>query len=305
MSIVELIKSERKMSFNHWRYRLLHWSFGIEPSKPEESKLPRFLYTHYCPLFHLTNILLLVLPIVLLAKGIWGVVNYLGEKLHCLLEGLDEWFVTRFPPRPSPEVTLEMEVMQMLGRLEASAFQVFDKYWEYFALRHKHLTREQAEVKHAELLQQLKDAIAAKKEEEKQFKDSITYWINFSRVFFRCGLFFLYALIAFCLVYFLWRLLLVVSAIVLLIATVAMLATGVVFAVFYVGKYILGTSSGSKWGPIVKDALCGALDKTCGFFKRAWQVLSIFYEDNCPPITIVSATEEQIERVVENGQEAS
>lgn len=61
-SLFNLIKKERKLSFDNWRYRLLHWYNGISPETPEDSTLPRYLYTHYCPLFHLTNMLLVLFP---------------------------------------------------------------------------------------------------------------------------------------------------------------------------------------------------------------------------------------------------
>lgn len=66
--LLESIKGEKNLSFNHWRYRLLHWTFGISPEYPHESSLPRFLYTHYCPLFHLTNMLAIVSPITLVIR---------------------------------------------------------------------------------------------------------------------------------------------------------------------------------------------------------------------------------------------
>ena len=34
MSILDSIKEERKLSFNHWRYRILHWAFNAEPPDP-------------------------------------------------------------------------------------------------------------------------------------------------------------------------------------------------------------------------------------------------------------------------------
>lgn len=68
MNFIQVIKRPRHLTFNHWRYRILHWTFNIEPSTPEESSLPNFLYTHYCPLFHMTNMLLLVSPITLILK---------------------------------------------------------------------------------------------------------------------------------------------------------------------------------------------------------------------------------------------
>lgn len=77
MSLISYIKRDRDFSFNFWRYRLLHWTFGIEkPKSAHLSPLPMFLYTHYCPLFHLTNILVIMMPLILLFK--MGVATILG-----------------------------------------------------------------------------------------------------------------------------------------------------------------------------------------------------------------------------------
>jgi len=60
------IKSDKKLHFSHWRFKILHWAFGIDPKSPNESKLPKYLYTKYCPLFHLTNLIVLFsIPILL------------------------------------------------------------------------------------------------------------------------------------------------------------------------------------------------------------------------------------------------
>lgn len=79
MSLVEYIKRDRELDFKHWRYRLLHWTFGADPKSPKDSPMPGFLYTHYCPLFHMTNILAIVSPFVLLIKilvsAVIGAVN--------------------------------------------------------------------------------------------------------------------------------------------------------------------------------------------------------------------------------------
>src|SRR5581483_7783366 len=68
MSILSSLKEERRLSMKHWRYRLLHWAFGVEGKRPEETGLPHFLYTHYCPLFHLTNLIAIISPVILFFK---------------------------------------------------------------------------------------------------------------------------------------------------------------------------------------------------------------------------------------------
>lgn len=68
--ILESIKRDRQYSFSHWRYRLLHWTFSVDPKTPAESPLPQMLYTHLCPIFHLANILVIFFPLIVFVKAI-------------------------------------------------------------------------------------------------------------------------------------------------------------------------------------------------------------------------------------------
>ncbi len=117
-SILAKIKGEKKLSFNSFRYRILHWSFFLHwpfsktPKSPEESPLPNFLYTHYCPLFHLTNLLvfpgllftvpahivaLIGVSIVFLACGVIQGVGIVFSKITNAIESYREWREKRFP----------------------------------------------------------------------------------------------------------------------------------------------------------------------------------------------------------------
>lgn len=81
MGIIEAIKAPKNLSFYHWRYRILHWVFNVGAKTPEESPLPNYLYTHYCPLFHLTNILFLLFPIIFCCKAAYSI----GKSAYKLL----------------------------------------------------------------------------------------------------------------------------------------------------------------------------------------------------------------------------
>lgn len=65
-----ILQRRKKLSLNHWRYRLLHWCFNVKADNntPFSNNLPRCLYTHYCPLFHLTNLIAIFCPIILIVK---------------------------------------------------------------------------------------------------------------------------------------------------------------------------------------------------------------------------------------------
>ena len=78
MSAIDYIKRDRDLTFSHWRYRILHWTFGVKAKTPDSSPLPTFLYTHYCPLFHMTNILAVVSPVVMLIKIVIGLMALVG-----------------------------------------------------------------------------------------------------------------------------------------------------------------------------------------------------------------------------------
>lgn len=85
-SWVKSIKSERVATPSSWRYKLLHWAFGIGPDRvwwdtegKVHSPLPHFLYTHYCPLFHLTNavfVLTFLLPVIPAMKVFYAVAAF-------------------------------------------------------------------------------------------------------------------------------------------------------------------------------------------------------------------------------------
>lgn len=80
------------MSMKSWRYRLLHWVNGINPQTKEEAideGMPQFLYTHYCPLFHLTNLFLLLSPIILTYKLVKKFVLLVSSVIKAVLEVCD------------------------------------------------------------------------------------------------------------------------------------------------------------------------------------------------------------------------
>ncbi len=160
MGILESIKSHKKMSFNHWRYRILHWAFNIKnpefhPDAMSPNGLPKFLYTHYCPLFHLTNLIALLSPLILGIRFFILVVSALSavldlipfKKIFALLPSL---------PKPSekekqePKLTLEDERRKIINKIcmDWNGY-AFESFWcsvgHHFIL----LTKDMAEgLKH-------------------------------------------------------------------------------------------------------------------------------------------------------------
>ena len=68
MSILDSIKGQRKLSFDCWRYRLLHWCFNVENPDVQffqRTGLPKFLYSckYYRKVFALYLLQELYIPI--------------------------------------------------------------------------------------------------------------------------------------------------------------------------------------------------------------------------------------------------
>lgn len=138
--IIKGIKSEKKMSLKHWRYRVMHWTFGVKVDEHfdwERSPLPRFLYTHYCPLFHLTNMIAIFSPLIFLVKLVIATVMVAGWIGLRILQAVDlgarvthkvykSWnnarqarIVARRPPAPpKPEPIISAEELEAQRQAE-------------------------------------------------------------------------------------------------------------------------------------------------------------------------------------------
>ena len=82
-----------QISSDHWRYRLLHW---YSPNKDEN---PDCLYTHYCPLFHLTNLLALVFPFCWLMVKLFRLIEIIIFGIGWLFDKIPvDWIFTLTDP---------------------------------------------------------------------------------------------------------------------------------------------------------------------------------------------------------------
>jgi len=106
------------LNFNHWRYKTLHWAFGINPTHPDESKLPNCFYTHYCPLFHLTNLIAIFSPFIIFYKLIMA----LGKTFSFYFSKIKS-FVSEKYSELTPELTEKEKVEELIEFLvfEASS----------------------------------------------------------------------------------------------------------------------------------------------------------------------------------------
>lgn len=142
MSILESLKEEKKLSLNHWRYRLLHWCFNVKVDKntPFSHDLPKCLYTHYCPLFHLTNLIAIFSPIILTVKIIVAMVR---AFVYALSQIKFSWPTKEATPEPTLKEMRRSECKHILECLKhAGWWDDFDKFWSCKKTEVKFLTEE-------------------------------------------------------------------------------------------------------------------------------------------------------------------
>lgn len=216
--LLKSIKGTRRLSYNHWRYRLLHWIFGVR--NPSCSGLPRFLYTHYCPLFHLTNILviclMLIIPLKIVLLLLWlmfKIPKLLIVAVCWVLEFVDEAIgfivkaiASRLPKKavvnsvPEPvekENELAKEDKAALLEMEKQRYILLvirggcSHSVEQFKYITPEIVKELTEAHQLELKREKEESLK-KREEEKAYQQllaaRLAFWVNFSRVFFKCGL---------------------------------------------------------------------------------------------------------------------
>lgn len=303
------IKAERKLSFKHWRYRLLHWSFGIKPSDPCYSKLPNFFYTHYCPLFHITNALVVVSPLILLLKIVRAIVVGVCKTVYraCRLLVRAMRKLNLVPP-PDP---LYVKRVRMEGHFQYDFDHDGEYNWHFYEDLSGPLGISKAEM---EKLWQRKMADKKAKKlatatAKKQLQERMVFWVNFSRIFLRCGLNLvslaivsLVGYVVFLVTPFVFGWIWFVIKGILLIDWVAVakqaayMSVGalILFGIFYVlFAYVLRTSVKEtkqtvrdSWEPM-KGAFAAFISWLGRTIEAAIEFVSMSYEDNCPPITIV------------------
>jgi hypothetical protein len=213
LSIMESIKGDTRMSFGHWRYRLLHWAFNVkdpDPNYPEGTGLAKFLYTHYCPLFHLTNLIALLSPVLLaikvavvLCSAAYGAAR--AVRLVAAWEFLKAQWTRLVPPRtelverPAQVRSLSFQRIRFVRELARWFVQTpiggekFETFWEKGLGRFDPLTEDEARSLYAGVEQKILEARAKAEARRKWVRDRILFWTNFSRVFFKWAMYALYA----------------------------------------------------------------------------------------------------------------
>jgi ABC-type multidrug transport system fused ATPase/permease subunit len=335
MSILDSIKGERKLSFGNWRFRILHWAFNVET--PNQSNwqftgLPRFLYTHYCPLFHLTNLIALLSPLILGIKFLFLVGRSIAAVLDLIpLERICSYFRKMLPSLPekvvkTPVVTFEDDKKRLIV-LICSGYTDFERLWAGHCF--SAMSREAAEAVFNEYYPQVVAARKRAQERKEKWRQRIIFWTNFSRVFIKWAMNVAYFALAGVFLYILYAFSGIAwHGICWCAESLAWLFTDAIsfsflvflgklawtFGVAYVFIYFL-----LRFGVFQKfvDVFASGISYiTPPFYlvavhfrwiKSGWnnicEFVSMFYEENCPPIKIVSETEAVVESVAQNGEE--
>lgn len=181
------LHAERVLSFSNWRYRLLHWTFLINPKTVEESPLPKFLYSHYCPLFHFTNLLFVLtflvplIPVLQLAIVV-GIA--LARALHTLASYFEDTIISRRQERTPAKKSISRLFREISHVTEAS----FNFFWNNVVAEGWEVTAEDratwesrwSDMRAAQAEAREKRAIAAEAR-----KNRIIFWSHISSVVFK------------------------------------------------------------------------------------------------------------------------
>jgi ABC-type multidrug transport system fused ATPase/permease subunit len=328
VSILESIKSEKRMSLKHWRYRLLHWCFNEKATCPEASKLPQFLYTHYCPLFHLTNLIAVLFPFVLVFKVFVAICTLIWSGIQKI--PLDRIF-SIFSPTPYEQLDEMGGVARDRKRLIACLMRFqygpdeFDEFWSYYKSTFSYLKEDEARELYVVLYAQIEAAKEKARIRKEKMRQRLIFWTNFSRVFLKWAFNIFYILMAIGVGWLFYNFAApcfwaVVDLVVFLcsfnpipfllfVAKWLLIALGA-FAFFYVfwrfsflrkGAGLLGRALVGISPPFV---LLWQLFATpfvwlAHGFASVCEFVAMFYEENCPPITIISEEEAAIDAAME------
>jgi hypothetical protein len=316
--LIEKIKGPKKLSFNHWRYKTLHWAFGINPKAPIFSPLPQCFYTHYCPLFHLTNLIVIFSPFIMMLKF----AKSLLRAFFTCCDVTKSIFSKLF--KRKEKVPKPMTEEEKLAMRREMAFDQIYEYAEYghskdvslqlFRIRnYKDLVSDEEFSEHFDkCLKKIQKAHKNKlKQAEKDliFKQRLYFWVNFSS---SCGKFLinlayvglgLISLFAFYNVaYFFLTIpfaLILDVAITTMQASIILLCLVLLIGILYkIISWLQDLSYSYAYEDKHKDSkLAMTLD-----LIRSWVIAffthidnkvesfkeftSVFYENNCPPIVL-------------------
>lgn len=320
-----LINKTQKLSLNHWRYRLIHWAFGknIEDEMPENSKyiwihtgLPEFLYKHYCPLFHLSNFLVLAIPIILFAKFISTISDILYKITDSFYkhryqnkkekrEQQEKKSYTEEEIRAICLAAYKKDVAESTYTCYRGSHNWFNNHW--FSRRffdEFKIGDDDAEFKDAyELITRIKKEEKERREAKREKLQSAISTISaFSTPVFKFFVYILWAVMFAFLFYYgiilsanlvVWLLSVDIMPFVWLSARITFF-----FAVFAFSSYCLLKAGAFKNVPVAIEILSKPLLSMFSALGTAFvslaEFVSMFYTENCPKIELISKEEQDI-----------
>lgn len=335
MNIFESIKSEKKMSFSHWRYRTLHWCFSEDADRPSQSNLPDFLYTHYCPLFHLTNLIIVLLPLIILAKITIGICTGLVKvvafiRLREIAERIAKFCKGKAKPQSEPTeeyckaLALKEEKKILLKLMLTTSHEYeFEAFWDAFGRGCIYFQKEQAEQFYITRMPRIVAAKKSAAERKEKMRQRLIFWTNFSQVFLKWFFNILYVCLALLVSWVLWQVIppgffavvnfikflmtfnpipmfLFIGKMVGIFAAIAILLYG--FWRSRVSRKCLDAIGSSVLAVSPPFALLGQwfvlpLKWISQTCANTTEFIRMFYRENCPPIVIVSDEDEIIAEV--------
>lgn len=322
----ELIKAERKLSYSNWRYRLLHWTFDIKVKNNvlRGPLLPQYLYTHYCPLFHLTNILFVLSPLILLFKLLFKFLYYIGICGTKILESFRKFQIRSIHIGVSNvDVDVEMGKQKEKRRI-ISELKRYNFLWsgdkqkayimEFFGC--KFLSEDEVYDFYLDACKKIIAANELAEQKRKLCQERILLFINLSRVVIKTVLT-IVSVVSICVVgyalifygiplfvglcSFMLSLLQFTASNLLEIIIGTVVATTLLIVVF--GLLSIVQNDKYEINNTIMKGVCAPFQFIGKMFNIGADFISQVYEDNCPPITIVSETDELISEISDISEE--
>lgn len=123
-----VLGDELKLPPDYWRFRLAQYILREE----RVEYLPSFLRHYYCPLFWLTNLFVLILPLYALGHGIVCVIGYLGGAI---LTVLDKFFTAKKEKAREQRIA-NSQAQRELAEAKWAAERTDPRKWPFIDLQH-------------------------------------------------------------------------------------------------------------------------------------------------------------------------
>jgi hypothetical protein len=308
------------LSLDHWRYQLLHWFYGVENDGVEPSYgVPRCFYTHYCPLFHATNLMVLGIVFIAIWKLMAVLVRGLIAGVGCLADLYSDWKINRLTrkwsalseeERRQKQVEKDRKYMRTFLSQDGREFffDNFDLFYRRIRPDLDGMTEEEVQIEFLALVKELrpsKEEAAAKMARRNELA---AFWIQISSQLFKVLTTAFYIALGIGSIYAVWAF--VVPAVVFLaglawdlgkltmeveIASVASVVlkiflafVGLTFLFHFISKGAMGKVLAAIWKPfgIVGSGIVSGVDYCGGRCSAFGEFVSALYENNCPPIVL-------------------